>query len=177
MIVLALCMHQGEIPQTQELKAKPPVVSHSKKSDNKVKLITKQSPRDIRMNQKPLMSRHGNRELPWHRAKATCYTLSENGKTTANGERCFSNGPEYLCAMPSNLNPNRLYCKHESGQCHPIYVSTVVGTIITVHCVDHCPKSGVIDFNPAAANMIFLGKKSSKQDWWSKDSIIFSREK
>ena len=108
-------------------------------------------------------------------AQATCYTVAENGRSTANSERCFSNGPEYLCAMPTNLNPRAIYCRHKSKVCNPIFVLTKTGEMITVHVVDHCPHPGVIDFNPAAANKIFLDKDSSTQDWWSRSSVKWAR--
>lgn len=108
-------------------------------------------------------------------SQATCYTVAENGRSTANSERCFSNGPEYLCALPTNLNPRSVYCRHKSDVCNPIFVKTKAGETITVHVVDHCPKTGVIDFNPAAANKIFLNKDSSAQDWWSRGTVQWYR--
>lgn len=108
-------------------------------------------------------------------SQATCYTVAENGRSTANSERCFSNGPEYLCAMPTNLNPRGVYCRHKSHVCNPIFVLTKTGEMITVHVVDHCPHPGVIDFNPAAANKIFLDKDSSTPDWWSRSLVRWTR--
>jgi len=108
-------------------------------------------------------------------AQATCYTVAENGRSTANSERCFSNGPEYLCALPTNLNPRSIYCRHKSNVCNPISVKTKAGETIADHVVDHCPHPGVIDFNPAAANKIFLNKDSSSQDWWSRGAVQWFR--
>lgn len=159
MVMLAFSMQTGQVPQNPKLPLTKPVVSsrQTTKRDTKV-----------------LASRHGKR-LSFRGAQATCYTVAENGRGTANNERCFSNGPEYLCAMPTNLNPSGIYCQHKSGKCNPIYVPTKTGEIIEVHVVDHCPHSGVIDFNPSAANKIFLGKDSSKQDWWSRGNVKWAR--
>jgi hypothetical protein len=129
-----------------------------------------------RLQTHDLASRHKGR-IPWRAAQATCYTVAENGRGTANNERCFSNGPEYLCALPSNLNPSRQYCQHKKNVCKPIYVTVKkTGEIIAVHVVDHCPHNGVIDFNPAAANKIFLNKNSSSPDWWSRGRVQWIRE-
>lgn len=126
---------------------------------------------------KSLPSRHSSKKrLPWKNAQATVFTVSENGRNTANNERCFSNGPEYLCAMPTNLNPRRQYCLHKQNICKPVYVTTKRGEIIVVHVVDHCPHSSVIDFNAAAANKIFLNKNSSTPDWWSRGKVKWFRD-
>lgn len=162
-IVLALCMQTGGSQQTQKLKVEKPVVS-SRQS-------TKRQTHD-------LASRHlAGKRVSWRNASATVFTLAENGRSTANNERCFSNGPEYLCALPSNLNPGHRYCQHKEGICRPIYVTTKNGDVVTVHVVDHCPHNGVIDFNPAAANRIFLNKESSRQDWWSRSHVQWYRDK
>jgi len=123
-----------------------------------------------------LPSRHKSDRISWRNAQATVYTVAENGRTTANNERCFSDGPEYLCALPSNLNPKHLYCQHKSNQCRPIYVTTKNGEVIVVHVVDHCPHSSVIDFNAAAANKIFMNKNSSTPDWWSRSKVKWFRD-
>jgi len=167
MVMLALCMQTGGSPQTPKLKADKPVVSH---------IQTNKSSTKSKRNVKPLSSRHKGREFSWRSAQATCFTVAENGRSTANNERCFSDGPEYLCAMPSNLNPGRVYCQHKKGTCRPIYVPTVDGEIIAVHVVDHCPHSSVIDLNIAAANKIFKGKDSSKQDWFSRAKLRWDRD-
>lgn len=161
MVMLALCMQTGKNPQTQIPKANKPVVS------------SRQSQRSTQN----LSSRHlGRKRESWNTARATCFTVAENGRKTANNERCFSDGPEYLCAMPTNLNPNAVYCQHKKDICRPIYVMTKSGEVVKVHVVDHCPHSGVIDLNPAAANKIFLDKDSSEQDWWSRAKIQWYRE-
>ena len=158
-VMLALSMQTGSVPQNTKLPLPKPVVS---------------SRQSTKRDTKDLNSRGGKR-LSFQKAQATCYTVAENGRGTANNERCFSNGPEYLCALPSNLNPSQIYCQHKSGKCRPIYVRTKAGDVIEVHVVDHCPHSGVIDFNPAAANKIFLNKDSSKPDWWSRSSVMYAR--
>lgn len=162
-IMLALCMQTGGSQQPQKLKVDKPVVSISRQS-------TKRQTHD-------LASRHlVGRRIPWRTAQATVFTVAENGRATANNEHCFSNGPEYLCALPSNLNPNRKYCQHKKDICRPIYVTTKAGDVITVHVVDHCPHNGVIDFNPASANKIFLNKTSSTPDWWSRSRVKWFRD-
>lgn len=123
-----------------------------------------------------LPSRHKSSRIAWSNAQATVYTVAENGRSTANNESCFSNGPEYLCAMPTNLNPGRKYCQHKQNKCKPIYVTTKSGEIIVVHVVDHCPHSSVIDFNAAAANKIFLNKTGSTPDWWSRSRVKWFRD-
>lgn len=157
-LILAFCLQTGKMPQ-KPIEIKSPKISHSQsKRQNHV------SP-----------SRHKSGRLMMISSQATCYTVAENGRSTANSERCFSNGPEYLCAMPTNLNPRAIYCRHKSNVCKPIFVLTKTGKLITVHVVDHCPHPGVIDFNPAAANKIFLDKDSSTQDWWSRSSVKWTR--
>lgn len=159
-VMLALCMQMGGSPQTQKPKVEKPVVSSRQSRTSRSKSTA---------------SRGKSKRDNWNVAQATCFTVAENGRSTANNERCFSNGPEYMCALPTNLNPTSKYCQHKRGLCRPISVLTKSGEIISVHVVDHCPHSGVIDFNPAAANKIFLNKDSSKQDWWSRAKVEWSR--
>lgn len=149
--IVAMCMQQP---------ANQPKISHKTKS----RVIT------------TLPSRHKSGRISWKKAQATVYTVAENGRGTANNERCFSNGPEYLCALPTNLNPRRQYCQHKQDKCKPIYVTAKSGEIIVVHVVDHCPHSGVIDFNAAAANKIFLNKNSSSPSWWSRSRVRWFRD-
>lgn len=150
-IIAAVCM--------QQQKTETPIVNRKQET----RIVT------------TLPSRHKGRAI-WKTAQATVYTVAENGRGTANNERCFSNGPEYLCALPSNLNPGNKYCQHKKKICRPIYVNTKAGEIIKVHVVDHCPHNSVIDFNPAAANKIFLNKDSSKPDWWSRSRVKWLRD-
>lgn len=157
-IMLALCTQKGESPQTQKPKAHKPVVS------------SRQS------RTRNLSSRHKTGREIWNTSHATCFTVAENGRSTANNERCFSDGPEYLCALPTNLNPNAIYCQHKQGVCRPIYVLTKGGEVVTVHVVDHCPHHGVIDFNPSAANKIFLDEDNSEKNWWSRSTVQWYRK-
>jgi rare lipoprotein A (peptidoglycan hydrolase) len=109
-------------------------------------------------------------------SQATCYSVSQNGRRTANGEHNFSDGPELLCALPTNLNPKGIYCKHKAGICKPIFVvNKRTKELVKVHVIDHCPHKNVIDFNHAAANKIFLNKNSSKKDWWSRGTVQWFR--
>jgi hypothetical protein len=124
---------------------------------------------------KTMPSRHKSARFFWRTSQATAYSVAENGSRTANGEHNFSNGPEFLCAMPTNLNPSRKFCRHTKNQCSPIYVRGRNGEIVIVHVIDHCPHSNVIDFNQAAANKIFLGKNSSQKIWWSRSKVQWVR--